>query len=308
MADKRAFALFDVGYLDNPKIMDVFDASPIAVCMHFASVLYCAQHLTDGEIALRAMERKVGGTSDDSKLLIDAGLWHLPGHDCPNCPDVRDGKAYVHDYLQHNRTSEGVKGKSQAGKLAAEARWAKKKSDAERNANSNASRMQSASEPHSEPQYENDDSVMPRKKEEKERKEDLLKDSSDWSDDDTPPAPIKYSDQFEAFWSSYPLKVGKKAAFDAFKRAVRTSKVSEICLGAARFAADPNRDDAFTPHASTWLNGARWDDPPLPDRTNSGTARPSGSQTRAQAGLARLAAYDETGRTQYTPTQLELGA
>lgn len=125
MADKRAFAVFDVGYLDNPKISDVFDASPIAVCMHFASVLYSAQHLTDGFIALRTMQRKAGGTAEDSRILIDAGLWHEPGHACEWCPEVPEGKVYVHDYTEHNRTSEGVKQRSSTAKDNANARWEK---------------------------------------------------------------------------------------------------------------------------------------------------------------------------------------
>lgn len=127
MADKRAFAQFDVGYLDNPKISDVFDASPLAICMHFASVLYCAQHLTDGYIALRTMQRKVGGSAEDVAALIDAGLWHEPGHDCDGCPDVPQGKLYVHDYLQHNRTSEGVKRRSNSANIGAQVRWAKER-------------------------------------------------------------------------------------------------------------------------------------------------------------------------------------
>lgn len=173
MADKRAFAQFDVGYLDNPKIMDVFDASCIAICMHFASVLYCAQHLTDGVIALRAMQRKVGASEADSTLLIEAGLWHLPGHDCPECPEVAEGKAYVHDYLQHNRTSDGVKGRSDVARRNAAARWNKVPTDA----NCNANGMQPASEPQSEPQCENDDLAMLRERERK--KEKNLKDTSE---------------------------------------------------------------------------------------------------------------------------------
>jgi len=167
MADKRAFANFDVGYLDNPKIMDVFDASPIAVCMHIASVLYCAQHLTDGVITLRPMQRKVGGTDADAELLIEAGLWHLPGHDCSYCPEVAEGKAYVHDYMQHNRTSDGVKGRSAAGRKGAEALWAKKKADANSNAVGDANRMRNAYDEHGEPLSENDEIAMARKKERK---------------------------------------------------------------------------------------------------------------------------------------------
>lgn len=161
MADKRAFAQFDVGYLDNPKIMDVFDASPIAVCMHFASVLYCAQHLTDGIVAAGAMQRKAGGTAADTKILTDADLWHLPGHECEHCPQPDTGKVYVHDYTEHNRTSDGVKRASDAGKKAAAGRWNKGQADPK----SNAGRMRGASEAHSETQCAEDEIAMPRKKE-----------------------------------------------------------------------------------------------------------------------------------------------
>lgn len=167
MADKRAFALFDVGYLDNPKIMDVFDASPIAVCMHFASVLYCAQHLTDGVVAAGAMQRKAGGTPADTKILTDADLWHLPGHECEHCPQPGPGKVYVHDYTEHNRTSDGVKRASEAGKKGAEAMWEKRRNAGKGTANGKAPRMRSASDP----QSDEDEIAMPRKKEEKETTE-----------------------------------------------------------------------------------------------------------------------------------------
>jgi hypothetical protein len=157
--DKRAFAAFDVGYLDNPKIMHVFDASPIAVCMHFASVLYCAQHLTDGFVSSGTIQRKLGGTDADTQLLLDEKLWHRPGHDCEYCPEVPRGKVYVHDYTVHNRTSDGVKRASEAGRRGAEARW---NDDAKANAKRNAFRMHNAYESHSEPQCENDEIAMAR--------------------------------------------------------------------------------------------------------------------------------------------------
>jgi len=171
MADKRAFAQFDVGYLDNPKIMDVFDESPIAILMHFSSVLYCAQHLTDGVITSRPMQRKVGGSNADTDLLIAAGLWHLPGHDCEYCPDVAEGKVYVHDYTEHNRTSEGVKRSAEAGKKGAAARWNK-------NADPNANRMRSAYESHSDPQCDSDEIAMAREKERKREREEAKASSS----------------------------------------------------------------------------------------------------------------------------------
>jgi len=172
LADKRAFAQFDVGYLDNPKIMEVFDASPIAICMHIASVLYSAQHLTDGVIASGPMQRKAGGSAADTKLLVDADLWHLPGHGCEYCPQPPDGKVYVHDYTEHNRTSEGVKRSAEAGKKGAAARWNK-------NADPNANRMRSAYESHSDPQCDSDEIAMAREKERKREREEAKASSSE---------------------------------------------------------------------------------------------------------------------------------
>ena len=133
MADKRAFAKFDVGYLDNPKMLDVLDASCNAILMHVASVLYCAQHLTDGFVAAKAMQRKAGGTDADTEILLSAGLWHAPGHDCDGCPEPPAGKVYVHDFLEHNREAAQVKKVSKKRSDAAKVRW-----DAEKEAMQNA--------------------------------------------------------------------------------------------------------------------------------------------------------------------------
>lgn len=240
MADKRAFAQFDVGYLDNPKVMDVFDASPIAVCMHVASVLYCAQHLTDGFVAPGPMTRKVGASTSDVSLLINSGLWHSPGHECEFCPDVPDGKVYVHDYTEHNRTSEGVKRSSEAGRKGAKARWEKENNTAV----SRADRMRLVSDP----QCENDEIAMARERErEKERK-----------NTKTPP---KASPEFDSFWVSYPRKVGKDAARKAFAKALARTDFGTVMAGVEGLRIRvAGKDQQFTPHPSTWLNEGRWDD------------------------------------------------
>lgn len=173
MADKRAFAQFDVGYLDNPKIMEVFDESPLAILMHFSSILYCAQHLTDGVITARPMQRKVGGTDQDADLLIESGLWHLPGHDCQYCPPVAEGKVYVHDYTEHNRTSEGVKRASEAGRKGAAARHG------QNHANPNADRMRIAYESQSDPQCDSPEIALAREKERKREREEAKASSSE---------------------------------------------------------------------------------------------------------------------------------
>ncbi|MFE4229159.1 hypothetical protein ACFRJ8_14870 [Arthrobacter sp. NPDC056886] len=192
MADKRAFAQFDVGYLDNPKIMEVFDESPIAILMHFASVLYCAQHLTDGVITAKPMQRKVGGTNGDADLLVERGLWHPPGHGCEYCPQPDAGKVYVHDYTEHNRTSGGVKRSAEAGKKGAAARWGNK------NADPNANRMRTAYESHSDPQCDSDEIAMARERERKREREEAKASSSEPSRPDVEQVISSFSELLKA--------------------------------------------------------------------------------------------------------------
>lgn len=71
---------------------------------------------------------------------------------------------------------------------------------------------------------------------------------------------------FDDFWKIYPLKVGKKSAQSAYKKALKRSTHAEIMEGALRYSRDPNRHPSYTAHASTWLNGDRWGDDPLPPR------------------------------------------
>lgn len=234
MGDKRAFATFDVGYLDNPKIAEVFDASPIAVCMHFASVLYCAQHLTDGFIALRSIQRKAGGTDADTRLLIDAGLWHETGHDCEWCPEVHQGKLYVHDYTEHNRTSESVKGRSSIARDNAKAGWEKRRkereeTDANGNANGNAKPADSQ----------------------------CLDRQTDRSKKTSPAT----QDEFDQWYSGYPRKEAKEAARRAFVKARKKASLDELTSGLSRYIeATKTKDREFIALPASWLNAGRWED------------------------------------------------
>jgi hypothetical protein len=66
---------------------------------------------------------------------------------------------------------------------------------------------------------------------------------------------------FADFWAAYPRKVGKDAAERAFASATRRASPDLIVAAAREFAASPaGNAGKYTPHASTWLNGGRWDD------------------------------------------------
>ena len=88
----------------------------------------------------------------------------------------------------------------------------------------------------------------------KEEEEDIDKDENKDKD---------INNDFEQFWNIYPRKTGKGAARESFKRALKKTTIDRILMGAESYLNDPNRQNAFTALAATWLNQERWDDSPL---------------------------------------------
>jgi hypothetical protein len=81
--------------------------------------------------------------------------------------------------------------------------------------------------------------------------------------------------------------VGKQAAERAFAKACKVAEQSVIIAGAARYADDPNRVDAFTAHPTTWLNAGRWNDEPLPERIKTGDEKRAEEQRIIEQRRAR---------------------
>ena len=81
---------------------------------------------------------------------------------------------------------------------------------------------------------------------------------------------------FNEFWAVYPRKVNKVNAFKAFKKVCKDRKKLEILIEAVKQhrKSEQWKTISLIPHASTWLNGERWED----DLSNaSDTARPNTS-------------------------------
>jgi len=88
----------------------------------------------------------------------------------------------------------------------------------------------------------------------------------------------KKTSSFDAFWTAYPRKTAKGAATAAWVKALKKATAEEIIKAAHAYRDDPNRDEGFTAHASTWLNQERWLDGPLPQKSLPAGSR--GSDTR----------------------------
>lgn len=89
-------------------------------------------------------------------------------------------------------------------------------------------------------------------------------------------------DRFDEFYDeAYPRKEARRTARRAWDGAIKRADPEAIIVAARRFASDPNREQAYTPHPATWLNADRWLDDPLP-------ARSSGKVSRIDEKLAAL--------------------
>jgi hypothetical protein len=66
---------------------------------------------------------------------------------------------------------------------------------------------------------------------------------------------------FDAFWQLYPRHVGKASALKAWKKAATSEAIKdEIMDGFSKQVTSLILAGKFCPHASTWLNGRRWED------------------------------------------------
>ena len=105
------------------------------------------------------------------------------------------------------------------------------------------------------------------------------------------PTAIATPETFPDFWAAYPRRDARRKAESAYRSALKRASAAQILLGARRYADDPNREDAFTAMATTWLNGDRWEDGPLPDRT-AHDRRPT-ADDRAREHLELAARFRE---------------
>lgn len=94
----RTWVKLDVGYLSHPKLLGLHHAAKL---LHLASILWTAEHLTDGyitPIALRELSESVPiavrWRKHHASALVTAGLWDP-------VPEPRGGWI-VHDFAEHN--------------------------------------------------------------------------------------------------------------------------------------------------------------------------------------------------------------
>ncbi|MFJ4799180.1 hypothetical protein [Kitasatospora purpeofusca] len=87
----------DDGFHCHPKVLA---AGTPAVGLYVRCGSWAAQQTSEGIIP-KAIARMYG-TARMIKALVDAGLWHGPGHDCESCPELDANSYVIHQYLDRN--------------------------------------------------------------------------------------------------------------------------------------------------------------------------------------------------------------
>lgn len=69
----------------------------------------------------------------------------------------------------------------------------------------------------------------------------------------------KYSVDFDVFWEAYPKKIGKEAAWKAYRKVSVGNDVLLKAISSQRLSKKWQKDDGqFIPNPATWLNQGRW--------------------------------------------------
>lgn len=95
-----------------------------------------------------------------------------------------------------------------------------------------------------------------------------------------------YPGGFEQWWATYPRRVGKRKAFEAWYHAIsKRVQVNDLQAATERFAAFHDQEateERFIPHPTTWLGRDGWHDDTTPRRKQGPAARLSDEQVLMQ--------------------------
>jgi hypothetical protein len=72
-----------------------------------------------------------------------------------------------------------------------------------------------------------------------------------------------YTPEFAQFWKCYPKCIGKRVAFDSFRRVIKTYPATDVIEAATEYSKKCDQDkteEKFIMHPSTFLNKDRWKD------------------------------------------------
>lgn len=235
----------------NPKMIAVSSGAKL---LYIASICYSGSSLTDGFIPKNAppifgAQAGITSTAKAVKELVEVGLW-----------DVAERGYQVRNYLEYNESSEKVEAKRKAARERMNHK--RNENDVERSREVPANIPRTSTEVQ-EPTTTIDtttlssDNVVP-------PKPPKGGDAPDDESDDLNGTGPEYSDDFMTFLTAYPKRVGKGAAWRAWKRLKPSKALQDRMIAAVQEQRQwpqwQRENGKFIPNPATWINEARWDD------------------------------------------------
>lgn len=115
----------DDGFHCHPKVLA---AGTPAVGLYVRCGSWAAQQASDGIVPKQVA--RMYGTPRMIKALIEAGLWHQKGHDCPACPELDANSYAIHEYLDRNPSRVDIE-KERKAKSERQQKWREGKKKAQ---------------------------------------------------------------------------------------------------------------------------------------------------------------------------------
>lgn len=215
----------DDGFLTSSKVMSIpREIRPEALGVWLAVGVWSAHEMKDGLVP-DAVIRELGCSDQVKEILIAVGLWVLAERDA----------IYIHNWNDYQPTKEQLMAKADErhdkAVKAANARWSK-------------------------------DDAKPMPDDAKPMLDDAKAMLNDAPNPNPNPNQDKTNDQFDEFWNIWPRKEAKAKARTAYARAIKKIAEPDLLAKAREYVDNPYRPElTFVPHATSWLNGERWNDP-----------------------------------------------
>jgi hypothetical protein len=223
-SNNKLFAKLGHGFANDPKIIALSDS---AFRAYVESLLFACSNMTDGFLDERIL-RRYGWLDHAEELTTNDAQ--------PSWIKAEDGYQ-IHAFCDWQMTTAEHEKKVIAGRAGGLAKAENQQSSSKPLAGARKVLKQNAS----------------KRLLDKDIEVDIDKDLKPLAT--TPPL-------FDEFWKLWPRKDGKANAIKAWLIAVQKLPAVDLVEAAREYSLRPDlpKDKTFIPHASTWLNGERWQD------------------------------------------------
>ena len=254
---RTGYAKLSNEFWRSPSVMEMLDTNPAALGYYVAAVSYASDNLTDGLIEERVAKHSLHVPEDIIAFLVDIGKW-----------ETVEGGWLIHNYTKWQNSREHIE--------------AARERDRNRKANNRSEDIPDGIQTETE---NTPDGIHPAVNQNTKPKHNNQNDSSN-DESNTPQTPHRDSDtytpEFETFWQAYPRKKAKRAAWKAWKAAVKRTD-PETIITAAKAEARRPCELKYRKYPASWLNADAWEDEP--DQQSAANMQPPGL-SREQANLA----------------------